>query len=74
MEQHLSRRFTETKISAEYDGPVLYAKDAMQGLELANRLQNEEDKEILLEELGIQQEKRENMQKRIVLLNRRLLF
>ena len=25
----LSRRFTETKISAEYDGPVLYAKDAM---------------------------------------------
>ena len=54
----LSRRFTETKISAEYDGPVLYAKDAMHGLDLANRLQNQEDKEILLEELGIQQEKR----------------
>ena len=49
----LSRRFTETKISAEYDGPVLYAKDAMHGLELANRLQNKEDKEDLLEELGI---------------------
>ena len=31
----LSRRFTETKISAEYDGPVLYAKDAMQGLDLS---------------------------------------
>ena len=54
----LSRRFTETKISAQYDGPVLYAKDAMQGLDLANRLQNEEDKETLLVELGIQQEKR----------------
>ncbi|WP_391117618.1 methionine synthase [Psychrobacillus sp. L3] len=54
----LSRRFTETKISAEYDGPVLYAKDAMQGLDLANRLQNKEDKTILLEELNIQQEKR----------------
>jgi len=54
----LSRRFTETKISAEYDGPVLYAKDAMQGLDLANRLQDEEDKELLLGELVIQQEKR----------------
>ncbi|MFN3180336.1 MAG: cobalamin-dependent protein, partial [Thermus sp.] len=32
----LSRRFTETKIAAEYDGPVIYAKDAMQGLDLAN--------------------------------------
>ncbi|MFJ8066300.1 methionine synthase [Psychrobacillus sp. NPDC096426] len=54
----LSRRFTETKISAEYEGPVLYAKDAMQGLELANRLQNKDDKATLLEELTIQQEKR----------------
>lgn len=54
----LSRRFTETKISAEYDGPVLYAKDAMQGLDLANRLQDKEDKEVLMGELVIQQEKR----------------
>ena len=30
----LSRKFTETKISPEYDGPVLYSKDAMQGLVL----------------------------------------
>ena len=36
----LSKRFTETKISAEYDGPVIYSKDAMQGLEQANRLMN----------------------------------
>ncbi|MGB2871042.1 vitamin B12 dependent-methionine synthase activation domain-containing protein, partial [Psychrobacillus psychrotolerans] len=38
--------------------PVLYAKDAMQGLDLANRLQNKEDKETLLVELSVQQEKR----------------
>ncbi|ANB62062.1 methionine synthase [Anoxybacteroides amylolyticum] len=35
----LSRKFTETKIAPEYDGIVLYAKDAMDGLTLANRLQ-----------------------------------
>lgn len=54
----LSRRFTETKIAAEYDGPVIYAKDAMQGLDLANRLQSGAGKAVLLEELGVQQEKR----------------
>ena len=42
-----TRRFTETKIAAEYDGPVLYAKDAMFGLELANRLQDPEEREVL---------------------------
>ncbi|WP_203341139.1 methionine synthase [Planococcus beijingensis] len=55
----LSRRFTETKISAEYDGPVIYAKDAMQGLDLANRLQSGAGKEELLLELDAQQEKRQ---------------
>ncbi len=54
----LTRRFTETKIAAEYDGPVLYAKDAMYGLELANRLQNKEDKVELLVELEEQKVKR----------------
>jgi 5-methyltetrahydrofolate--homocysteine methyltransferase len=34
----LSNRFTATKIAPEYGGPVLYAKDAMQGLDLANQL------------------------------------
>jgi 5-methyltetrahydrofolate--homocysteine methyltransferase len=38
----LSRKFTETKIAPEYDGVVLYAKDAMEGLSLANRLQQGE--------------------------------
>ncbi|MFS0576069.1 methionine synthase [Sporosarcina sp. 179-K 3D1 HS] len=54
----LTRRFTETKIAPEYDGPVLYAKDAMYGLELANRLQNKEEKVALLNELIEQQERR----------------
>ncbi|MFC0271411.1 methionine synthase [Metabacillus herbersteinensis] len=34
----LSRKFTEMKISPNYKGTVLYAKDAMDGLSLANRL------------------------------------
>ncbi|MDN4594293.1 methionine synthase [Polycladomyces subterraneus] len=34
----LTRKFTETRIRPEYNGLVLYAKDAMDGLELANRL------------------------------------
>lgn len=54
----LTRRFTDTRIAAEYDGPVLYAKDAMFGLELANRLQDKEEKVALLIELDEQREKR----------------
>lgn len=54
----LSRRFTETKISAQYNGPVLYAKDAMQGLAIANRLQDEVDRALLLAELAEAIEKR----------------
>ncbi len=34
----LTRKFTETKIQAQYDGSVLYAKDAMNGLEIVNKL------------------------------------
>ncbi|MDN4074989.1 methionine synthase [Fictibacillus terranigra] len=44
----LTRKFTETKIAKEYDGIVLYAKDAMQGLDLANKLQTPEEKETML--------------------------
>ncbi len=44
----LSRKFTDTKISKEYDGVVLYAKDAMNGLELANKLQTPEEFEKLV--------------------------
>ena len=53
----LSRRFTDTKIAANYDGPVMYAKDAMIGLELVNRLMSDEH-DALIEELHVAQEKR----------------
>ncbi|WP_338753319.1 methionine synthase [Bacillus sp. FJAT-52991] len=58
----LSRRFTETKISPEYTGPVLYAKDAMDGLSIASRLQNETEKSQLLNELAEKQEKRKEIE------------
>jgi 5-methyltetrahydrofolate--homocysteine methyltransferase len=46
----LSPKFTATKIATRYDGPVLYAKDAMTGLELANGLRGSlEQREALLE-------------------------
>lgn len=34
----LTRKFTETRIAPRYDGLVLYSKDAMKGLDLANQL------------------------------------
>lgn len=34
----LTRKFTKTRIGPEYDGLVLYAKDAMDGLDIANKL------------------------------------
>ncbi|MGB7999386.1 MAG: vitamin B12 dependent-methionine synthase activation domain-containing protein, partial [Anaerobacillus sp.] len=46
----LSRKFTDNKISSEYDGPVFYAKDAMSGLSISNQLSNEEEKRTLVEE------------------------
>lgn len=54
----LTKRFTETKIAAEYDGPVIYSKDAMQGLEHANRLMGENREEFI-------QEIRESREKRL---------
>ncbi|MET3728456.1 5-methyltetrahydrofolate--homocysteine methyltransferase [Fictibacillus halophilus] len=47
----LSRKFTDTKISKEYEGMVLYAKDAMEGLSLANQIQTPEDYDKLAFEL-----------------------
>jgi 5-methyltetrahydrofolate--homocysteine methyltransferase len=44
----LSRKFSDTRIAKEYDGPVLYAKDAMTGLALANQVQSPEEFEKLL--------------------------
>lgn len=54
----LSKRFTETKIAAQYDGPVIYSKDAMQGLDHANRLMNPQERGVLIQELQDSQEKR----------------
>lgn len=48
----LSRKFTDTKISKEYEGMVLYAKDAMEGLSLANQLQSPEDHDKLATEFN----------------------
>ena len=54
----LSKRFTETKIAAQYDGPVIYSKDAMQGLDQANRLMDKNERAAFLEELRESREKR----------------
>ncbi|MCH7323975.1 methionine synthase [Solibacillus sp. MA9] len=54
----LSRRFTETKIAEQYDGPVIYSKDAMQGLEQANRLMNENERQELISEIKAAREQR----------------
>ncbi len=48
----LSRMFADTRIAPEYGGPVLYAKEAMSGLELANRLSNPTERGTLLEEVN----------------------
>src|SRR4029450_120186 len=36
----LTNKFTRTRIAPEYEGLVVYAKDAMNGLDLANQLQD----------------------------------
>ncbi|RAV02399.1 methionine synthase [Paenibacillus sp. YN15] len=47
----LTRKFTKTRIAPEYDGLVLYAKDAMDGLDIANKLSDSAERAILAEEL-----------------------
>jgi 5-methyltetrahydrofolate--homocysteine methyltransferase len=44
----LTRKFTSNRIAPEYKGIVLYAKDAMDGLDLVNRLQDPAEREKLL--------------------------
>jgi 5-methyltetrahydrofolate--homocysteine methyltransferase len=44
----LTKKFTGTRIAPEYPGPVIYAKDAMEGLDLVNQLVNESDREALV--------------------------
>ncbi|MBI4375459.1 MAG: methionine synthase [Elusimicrobia bacterium] len=45
----LSARFTATRIATRYPGPVIYAKDAMTGLDLANQLRDDGQRDRLLE-------------------------
>ncbi|MBP1995221.1 methionine synthase [Paenibacillus eucommiae] len=47
----LTRKFTKTRIAPEYDGVVLYAKDAMDGLDIANKLSDPEQRKKLIQEL-----------------------
>ncbi len=46
----LTRKFTTNRIAPEYEGLVLYAKDAMDGLDLANKLQDPAAREQLIEQ------------------------
>lgn len=52
----LTRKFTRTRIRPEYDGMVVYAKDAMEGLDLANKLMNEEYREKMRLEMEAEKE------------------
>jgi 5-methyltetrahydrofolate--homocysteine methyltransferase len=46
----LTRKFTKTRIAPQYEGIVLYAKDAMDGLDLANKLSNPERRAVIEQE------------------------
>ena len=51
----LTRKFTATRIAAEYAGVTLYAKDAMDGLDLANQLFTAVSRDALLERVRAEQ-------------------
>ncbi|MFO7769492.1 MAG: methionine synthase [bacterium] len=51
----LTRTYTDTRIASVYKGPTVYAKDAMEGLSLADRLMDPERREALAAELSQRQ-------------------
>ena len=51
----LSRKFTNTRIAPAYDGPAIYATDAMNGLALAKRIQDSRAFKILKSDLAKEQ-------------------
>jgi 5-methyltetrahydrofolate--homocysteine methyltransferase len=51
----LTRKFTATRIAAEYGGVTLYAKDAMDGLDLANQLFSAPTRDALIERVRTEQ-------------------
>ncbi|GMA48863.1 methionine synthase [Alicyclobacillus contaminans] len=56
----LTKKFTMTRIQAHYDGVVAYARDAMEGLDIANRLCTPDQREQLLMELEEARREMEN--------------
>ncbi|CAM2784102.1 methionine synthase [Paenibacillus sediminis] len=52
----LTRKFTKTRIRPEYDGLVLYAKDAMDGLDLANKIMDPASRQKLAEDAQAEKE------------------
>ncbi len=51
----LTRKFTATRIAAEYGGLTLYARDAMDGLDLANQLFSAVTRDRLIERVRAEQ-------------------
>ena len=51
----LTKRFTNTKIASQYNGPVIYAKDAMTGLDIAHQLMNEVSRDDFVKKLREEQ-------------------
>jgi 5-methyltetrahydrofolate--homocysteine methyltransferase len=51
----LTKKFTATRIAAEYGGVTLYAKDAMEGLDLANQLFSAVTRDRLVERVRAEQ-------------------
>ena len=51
----LTKKFTATRIAPEYGGATVYAKDAMDGLDLANQLFSPLTREALIERLRAEQ-------------------
>lgn len=62
----LTRKFTKNRIRPEYDGMVVYAKDAMDGLDIANKLMNPEQRELMQVEMQAEKEAQDAVQKDIV--------
>ncbi|WP_405157388.1 methionine synthase [Paenibacillus sp. FSL H8-0283] len=52
----LTRKFTKNRIRPEYNGMVVYAKDAMDGLDLANKLMNPVSREVMQLEMEAEKE------------------
>ncbi|MGC5772982.1 methionine synthase [Paenibacillus pabuli] len=52
----LTRKFTKNRIRPEYNGMVVYAKDAMDGLDLANKLMNPSTREMMQLEMDAEKE------------------